>query len=149
MTRKKAFWREKRLVELSDSEWESLCDGCAKCCLNKLEDEDTGDIYYTRVACQLLDIKRCQCTDYANRCERVPDCIDLRQLPEDQYGWLPSTCAYRLVAEGKDLPHWHPLKTDQPQLLHKASASVRGRAIPESRADMDDLERYIVTWVHS
>lgn len=141
------FWKHKRLVDMSDDEWESLCDGCGKCCLNKLQDEDSGEIVYTRVACDLLDIKRGRCSDYEHRFDRVPDCIDLRQLDADNYHWLPATCAYRLVAEGQDLPDWHYLISGRPGLVHKASCSVRGRAIHERDIDPDELDLHIIRWV--
>lgn len=141
------FWQQKSLDQLSDKEWESLCDGCGKCCLNKLQDEDTGDIFYTRVACKLLDIKRGTCRDYPNRFDHVTDCIDLRNLSTDNFHWLPATCAYRLVAEGEDLPDWHHLKSGRPALVHKATCSVRGRAIPETEVDPNELENYIIRWV--
>jgi len=141
------FWREKSLGDLSDEEWEALCDGCGKCCLNKLLDEDTGEIHYTRVACQLLDIKRGTCRDYANRFEHVSDCVDLRTLSVDNFHWLPATCAYRLVAEGEDLPEWHHLKSGRKALVHKATCSVRGRAISEADIETDDLQEYIIHWV--
>ena len=142
------FWRSTPLAAMTDSQWESLCDGCGKCCLNKLEDEDTGDIHYTRVACQLLDLKTCRCTDYANRKTRVPDCLDLRELAADDFNWLPTTCAYRLLTEQKDLPDWHHLKTGRPGLVHKANCSVRGRAIHESAIDPDELEEHIIQWAN-
>lgn len=141
------FWLSKSLGDLSDPEWEALCDGCGKCCLNKLQDEDTGEIHYTRVACRLLDIKRGRCSDYDHRFEQVPDCLDLRQLEHDNYHWLPATCAYRLVAAGEDLPEWHHLKSGRPGLVHKATCSVRGRALPEDSVDPDSLEDHIIHWV--
>lgn len=147
MNRADAFWKHTSLSEMSDAQWESLCDGCGKCCLHKLEDEDTGQIYFTRVACQLLDIKSGRCSDYENRFNRVPDCLDLRTMARDEYRWLPATCAYRLVEAGEDLPDWHHLISGRPALVHKARCSVRGRAIPESRVNLDDLEDEIVRWV--
>lgn len=101
------FWRRKTLEQLSPQEWESLCDGCGLCCLQKLEDEDDNSVYYTRIACKLLDLDTCQCSDYPNRFAQVPDCIQLTPGKADQFKWLPSTCGYRLVSEGKDLPAWH------------------------------------------
>ncbi len=103
------FWKTKTLTEMSRDEWESLCDGCGRCCLNKLEDEDTGKFLYTRAACKLLDVKTCRCTDYPNRAARVPDCVTLTPENVGELGWLPQTCAYRLLDEGKSLPWWHPL----------------------------------------
>ena len=101
------FWIRKTLEHLDQEEWESLCDGCGLCCLQKLEDEDDNSVYYTRIACKLLDLKTCQCTDYPNRRASVPDCIQLTPGHADQFKWLPPTCGYRLVSERKDLPLWH------------------------------------------
>ena len=98
------FWKRKTLAQLDQDEWESLCDGCGLCCLQKLEDEDDGSVYYTRIACKLLDLKTCRCSDYANRRQHVPDCVQLTPAQADEFKWLPPTCAYRLVSEGKDLP---------------------------------------------
>ncbi len=138
------FWRRKTLAEMTRSEWESLCDGCAKCCLDKLEDEDTGEISYTEVACRLLDLGTCRCTDYANRTRFVPDCVVLTPRTVARLTWLPSTCAYRLISEGRDLEWWHPLVSGDPETVHRAGVSVRGRAVPEAVAG--DLEDHIVHW---
>jgi len=138
------FWKAKRLDEMTRDEWESLCDGCAKCCLAKLEDEDTGEIAYTNVACRLLDLGTCRCTKYPVRSKYVPDCITLTPGNIAELRWMPSTCAYRLIAEGKDLPSWHPLVSGDPDSVHKRGLSVRGRAVPED--DVLDLEDFIVGW---
>ncbi len=138
------FWKAKRLEELTRDEWESLCDGCAKCCLAKLEDEDTGEIAYTNVACRLLDLGTCRCTNYPERARFVPDCITLTPENVSQLRWMPSTCAYRLLAEGRDLPDWHPLVSGDPDSVHRVGISVRGRVVPERQAV--DLEDYVVTW---
>ncbi len=138
------FWRRKTLAEMTRSEWESLCDGCAKCCLDKLQDEDTGEISYTEVACRLLDLGTCRCTDYANRKRFVPDCVVLTPRTVARLTWLPSTCAYRLVSEGRDLEWWHPLVSGDPETVHRAGVSVRGRAVPEALAG--DLEDHVVHW---
>jgi uncharacterized cysteine cluster protein YcgN (CxxCxxCC family) len=130
------FWRRKALGEMTQTEWESLCDGCGRCCLNKLEDEDTGEIVFTRAACRLLDIHRCRCTRYESRLIEVPTCLDLRQGAAPWH-WLPTTCAYRLLAEGHDLPDWHPLITGRHDSVHEAGISVRHLAICET--DVDDL----------
>lgn len=139
------FWLSKSLSEMSHDEWESLCDGCGKCCLHKLEDEDTGEIFYTSVACRLLDIKTCRCKDYPMRMDRVPDCLDVKHIEESRLGWLPSTCAYRLLAEGKDLPSWHPLISGKPNSVREAGVSVAGFALPEGQAR--DLQDYVIGWI--
>ena len=125
------FWKTKTLAEMSTGEWESLCDGCAKCCLNKLKDADTGELFYTKVACILLDMEACRCTRYPERSRLVPDCVVLTSENVGELEWMPSTCAYRLVAEGKDLYWWHPLISGDPESVHKAGISIRGRAISE------------------
>ncbi|MEQ9144353.1 MAG: YcgN family cysteine cluster protein [Parvibaculaceae bacterium] len=140
------FWRTKSLTEMTRQEWESLCDGCAKCCLVKLEDEDTGELEYTDIACHLLDDETCQCGDYANRAEKVPDCVKLTPKNVGELSWMPSSCAYRLVAEGKDLPWWHPLVSGEEESVHLAGISVRGRVVSENDVPDDDLEGRIVTW---
>jgi uncharacterized cysteine cluster protein YcgN (CxxCxxCC family) len=137
------FWQSQSLAEMTLAQWESLCDGCGKCCLEKLEDEDTGEIVYTRVACALLDINRCQCRHYLQRTQWVADCVDLRDARFTQYHWLPNTCAYRLLAEGKPLPDWHPLLTGDPASVAAAGHSVAAFAehVFEVIEDWDD---YIV-----
>lgn len=142
------FWQEKSLAEMDRGEWESLCDGCAKCCLHKLQDayEEDAHVYYTDVACRLLDAETCHCRDYAHRLERVDDCIDLAHESFDDFHWLPSTCAYRLLAEGQELPSWHPLLTGDPNSVHAAGQSVRGRIVSESEVSDDELEDHIVVW---
>jgi uncharacterized cysteine cluster protein YcgN (CxxCxxCC family) len=136
------FWKTKTLAEMTPEEWESLCDGCGRCCLIKLEDEDTGELAYTRVACELLYLGACRCTDYDNRHERVPGCIRLTTSAVDELGWLPTTCAYRLVANGEGLAWWHPLVSNDPNTIHEAGVSVRDFAISEKRVKR--LEKYIV-----
>ena len=138
------FWKTKKLNEMSLDEWDSLCDGCAKCCLHKLEDQDTGDLSYTHVACRLLELGSCRCNNYAERTLMVPDCIELLPTNLSVLRWLPPTCAYRLINEGKDLYWWHPLVSGNAEDVHKAGISVRGRAISERQAG--DLEDYIVHW---
>ena len=138
------FWKSKRLDEMTPAEWESLCDGCARCCLIKLEDVDTGVIHYTDVACRLLDLGTCRCTDYANRRRRVPDCVRLDPANVAAFAWMPSTCAYRLIAEGKDLFDWHPLVSGDPDSVHRAGISVRGRCVTENR--VRDPREHIVEW---
>jgi uncharacterized cysteine cluster protein YcgN (CxxCxxCC family) len=138
------FWKRKALAQMSRAEWESLCDGCAKCCLYRLEDADSRRIYFTNVHCRLLDADTARCTDYANRSRRVPDCVTITPaVLEDPY-WLPSTCAYRLLAEGKDLPAWHPLRSGDSATVRRAGHSVSGRTVSEDTAD--ELEGHLVDW---
>lgn len=139
------FWKRKSLAEMSRNEWESLCDGCGKCCLIKVEYEDSGEVHPTSLACKLLDGQTCRCSDYPNRQKHVPDCIVLTAAMVDNLSWLPSTCAYRLIAEGRDLYWWHPLLSGDPETVHEAGISLRNRTISEDEAG-DDLERYIVDW---
>ncbi len=138
------FWRTKTLEEMSREEWEALCDGCARCCLIKLEDDETGEISCTDIACRLLDHATCRCTRYARRRALVPDCVDLTPKVVRGLTWLPSTCAYRLLAEGKDLHWWHPLVSGDPDTVRMAGVSVHGRIVPENRGD--DPEDRIVDW---
>lgn len=140
------FWREKSLDEMTDAEWESLCDGCARCCLNKLEDEDTGEIAWTDIACTLLDGEACRCRDYPNRAATVPECIRLTPAEVRSLSWLPPTCAYRLVEEGRDLYWWHPLLSGDPDTVHEAGISVRGRTVPEDEVPLERWEERIVSW---
>lgn len=128
------FWRRKRLHEMTRAEWESLCDGCGKCCLMKLEDEDSGEICATNIACRLLDTHSCQCTSYRTRRSIVPDCIRLSAANLSSFAWLPTTCAYRLLSEGEDLPDWHPLVSGDPETVHSAGISARGWTISENEA---------------
>jgi uncharacterized cysteine cluster protein YcgN (CxxCxxCC family) len=136
------FWKTKPLEEMTGTEWESLCDGCGKCCLSKLEDEDTGDIYFTSVGCRLFDAGACRCSDYENRQARVSDCVRLTPGNVRTIPWLPSTCAYRLVAEGQDLAWWHPLVSGDPDMIHRAGISVRGR-VTASENDLAEAEDYL------
>ena len=131
---------------MSDSEWEALCDGCGRCCLNKLEDEETGAIALTRVACTLLDGNTCRCRDYPNRQATVPECIQLTPRLADELLWLPSSCAYRLLAEGRDLPDWHPLVTGDPNSVHEAGISVRGWTLSEANIPVENWEDHIIAW---
>lgn len=141
------FWKRKTLEEMTRQEWESLCDGCARCCLYKLEDEETGEIYYTNVVCRLLDTYRCRCTAYSERQRLMPTCLVLNPETVRNLRWMPKTCAYRLLAEGSDLEWWHPLVSGDPNTVHKAGISVRYRTMAESEVDMDNLEDYIVDWL--
>jgi uncharacterized cysteine cluster protein YcgN (CxxCxxCC family) len=139
------FWETTPLTAMSPRQWESLCDGCAKCCLEKLEDEDTRRIVYTNVACRLLDRDSCRCADYANRSRIVSNCITLSPAVLEEPYWLPSTCAYRLVAEGKPLPSWHPLVSGDPLSVAEAGHSVSGRVISEEHAG--PLVQHLIEWV--
>lgn len=141
------FWRNTPLSEMTGAEWEALCDGCGRCCLIKLEDADTGEVAYTDVACQLLEIGACRCADYANRAGRVPGCLVLtpETLPAAA-AWMPPTCAYRRLHEGQDLPHWHPLITGRRESVREAGLSVAGRVLPEAQCAEEDLPDRIVDW---
>jgi uncharacterized protein len=137
------FWKTKSLSEMSRAEWESLCDGCGRCCLNKLEDEDTGEFLYTRAACKLLDIGTCRCTDYPNRHKKVADCVALTPQNVGSLGWLPGTCAYRLLAEGKSLPWWHPLVSGRQETVDEAGITIKEEAYSEEGLTVDDLVDHI------
>lgn len=138
------FWKRKTLDQLDQGEWESLCDGCGLCCLQKLEDEDDGSVYYTRIACKLLDLKTCKCTRYAERKQFVADCIQLTSGQADEFKWLPPTCGYRLVSEGKDLPLWHPLVSGDESAVHDAGISQSGRMLSETQVAEEDWEDYMI-----
>ena len=142
------FWKRKSLSEMSEREWESLCDGCGKCCLVKLEDaDDSSKTYFTDVGCKLLDGHSCRCTDYKNRAAQVSDCVKLTPRNIRRIVWLPPSCAYRLVAEGRDLYWWHPLVSGDPETVHIAGVSVRGRVGASEEAVRDEeLEDRIVAW---
>ncbi len=140
------FWKTKTLDAMTTEEWESLCDGCARCCLNKLEDWDTGEIVWTAIACELLDDESCRCSDYPNRTTRVPDCIPLDPDAVRSLTWLPASCAYRLVSEGRDLYWWHPLVSGDAETIHEAGISVTGRTVSEADIPVEEYEDFIVTW---
>lgn len=139
------FWETKTLAEMTTEEWESLCDNCGKCCLNKLEDEDSGEIYYTSVVCDLINLDTCLCNHYSERCTLVPECLDLKQHDFSEYTWLPSTCAYRLLSGGKQLPEWHPLITGNKESVKETGVAIGSYAMKES--DVDDLEDHIIEWL--
>lgn len=142
-----AFWETRNLAELDALEWEQLCDGCGRCCLLKLEDEESGAVAYTGVACHLLDIERVRCTDYARRRQKVADCVVLDATQAAALRWLPDTCAYRLVAEGRPLPAWHPLVSGDPRSVREAGMSIAGRVLSERHVHPAELEDHIVRWV--
>ena len=138
------FWQTKTLAQMSQAEWESLCDGCGRCCLVKLEDEETGDIALTDIACRLLDNQRCKCKQYDTRHEIVPDCVRLTPKNISQLKWMPKSCAYRLLAEGKDLAWWHPLISGNKETVHQAGISIQGKTVSEN--DNPQPEDRIVSW---
>ena len=140
-------WWERPLEELDGDQWEALCDGCAKCCLHKLEDADSREVFYTKVRCRYLDDANCRCTDYARRSILVPNCIHLEQGAIADLDWLPSTCAYRLRAAGQPLPDWHYLVSGSRETVHEAGVSIRGRAISDEYVHPDGYDEHIVTWV--
>ena len=141
------WWHEKPLAELSPHEWEALCDGCARCCLHKLEDEDDGKVYYTGVHCRQLDATSCRCSDYPNRSVLVPNCTRLEPGNVRGFDWLPATCAYRLRAQGERLADWHPLVSGSANSVHRAGISIRGRSISDEYVHPDGFEEHIVYWV--
>ncbi|MGB9364949.1 MAG: YcgN family cysteine cluster protein [Xanthobacteraceae bacterium] len=141
------FWKTKSLAEMTDAEWESLCDGCGRCCLVKLEDEDDGTIHFTDIGCRLLDGESCRCRDYKNRTARVDDCVRLTAENLSSLNWLPPTCAYRLLANGGELYWWHPLVSGDPETVHGAGISVRSRvAADEDALPEEKLADHIVAW---
>ncbi len=141
------FWKEKSLKEMTHEEWESLCDGCGKCCLQKLQDEETGQIYYTQLSCHLMDNDTARCTDYQNRLVRVPSCIKLTRERITEFEWLPFSCAYRRVYEGRGLADWHYLVCGDRNAVHRAGVSVAGRVIHNEGVLEEDWEEHIIHWV--
>ena len=140
------FWKTKQLNDMSISEWESLCDGCGKCCVLKLEDIDTGHIHYTDVGCKLLDCESCKCLNYTERKKLVPDCIVLTAEGLDALHWMPKSCAYRLINEGHNLPDWHPLVTSIANSTQLSGNSVSGQVVTESSVDETDMPNHIREW---
>lgn len=138
------FWKEKTLTEFTEEEWELICDGCGCCCLHKLQDEDTGDLYYTHVACKLLDISTCQCIQYSERFQIVPGCLKVTAYDEEVFSYLPNTCSYKLLHDGYDLPAWHHLVSGSRKSIHEEGISVQEKVLSENNIDMDDLEEYVM-----
>ena len=140
------FWKTTPLSDMSPDEWEALCDGCGKCCVIKLEDVDDGTIYYTDIGCKQLDTSSCRCKDYSNRKAIVPDCVILKPDSLDALPWMPTSCAYRLINEGQDLPRWHPLITGNAQSTHDAGQSVKDKIFTEGDIAEDDYPDHIKNW---
>jgi len=139
------FWKTIPLSEMSRKQWESLCDGCAKCCLQKLEDEDTREIHFTNIVCNQLDLYNCRCTCYMDRSVVVPTCVTLTPAELQDPYWLPSTCAYRLLAKGRDLPAWHPLVSGDRDTVESSGNSIKGKVVRES--DADEWEFHLIDWI--
>lgn len=144
MIAERPFWQHKTLDDMTRDEWESLCDGCGLCCMVRLEDEDTGDMVLTRLACKYLDLGSCSCKDYANRSQNVPSCTTLKPHLVKEFSWLPDTCAYRLIDEGRPLYPWHPLLTCDPESVHKAGISKRSILISEENIPEEAWEDYVI-----
>ena len=138
------FWATKVMEEMTHAEWESLCDGCGQCCLVKIEDEDSTDIFVTRLTCRMLDIGSCRCSDYENRHKKMHDCLAITPENVRELRWLPETCGYRRIAEGRDLPWWHPLVSEDPDTVHEAGISVRGFARSEKGIRESAIARFII-----
>jgi len=149
MTKKKPFWKTRKMEDMTRREWESLCDGCGRCCLHKLEHEDTRKIEFTSVACKLLNTESCRCSDYKNRQSKVPDCINLTIDLMPEMNCLPPTCAYVLIYKGKDLYWWHPLVSGDKNSVHEAGISVRGKVESEDGLTARQIARRIVAWPKS
>ena len=147
MNRTATYWNTTPLEQLSAEEWEFLCDGCGKCCLHKLQDDEADEVFYTRVACRLLDIKSGGCSDYVHRFSRVPDCMDVRKMTVAEMKWLPSSCAYRLRADSKPLPEWHHLISGHVYTAYKDPNRIRGRVVSETEVPDENLEDYIIRWI--
>lgn len=139
-----AFWVSKSLQDMTREEWESLCDGCARCCLHKLEDEDSGEVYYTEIHCRYMNTDNCRCTVYQERQKKVPTCVWLTPEQAEQFFWLPETCAYRLLAEGKPLFDWHPLISGDPNSVHQADISIAGKGISDDQVPEEDWQDHII-----
>lgn len=140
------FWEDLSLDEMSDEQWESLCDGCGRCCLQKLEDEDTQEVWFTRISCRQLNTQTGQCKDYAGRFRKVPDCLAVRPMSAEKIRWLPETCAYRKLAVGEPLESWHPLISGRPESVIEAGVSVAGQCVSEKNIPLADYFRYVIHW---
>lgn len=140
------FWKTKTLAEMNEAEWESLCDGCGRCCVISIEFEDTNEIAWTDISCRLFDTNTCRCSDYGNRKKRVRDCVKLTPENVGSLDWMPPTCAYRLLNDGKDLHWWHPLVSGDPETVHSAGASARGKTSPNKRHSIARLVDRITEW---
>ena len=142
-----SWWETTPLGEMSDDQWEALCDGCARCCMVKLEDEDTREVVYTDLVCRFLNLESARCTVYPQRHERVPDCVNFEAAEAQQFDWLPSSCAYRRLANGRGLAWWHPLVSGRRETVVEAGISVLGRVTSEDDVHEDDLELHVVRWI--
>ena len=138
------FWKTKSLAAMDREEWESLCDGCGRCCVHKFSDAQMGNVYYTDIACRLLDLEQCRCKSYPNRMRLVPNCAILDAENIKQFEWMPATCAYRLLATGRELKWWHPLVSGTPDTVHKAGISVRGKVVSEQDLDAQDWQEHVI-----
>lgn len=145
--RESQYWLSKRLTQMSDEEWEALCDGCGKCCLHKLIDDETDELYYTDVACKLLDTENVRCSDYHKRHQTVPDCLVFSAENIADLYWLPASCAYKTLYDGRQLEKWHPLISGDKQSVHRFKRSVKGRCVSEQNVAIDELEEHLVRWV--
>ena len=146
VTLRDRFWENIALDDLNDDEWEALCDGCGRCCLQKLEDEDSGEVHTTDVACSLLDTSNCRCQNYVNRQTIVPDCLNVRPLDADKLRWLPASCAYKRLAEGQKLAQWHPLISGDAQSVHDAGIGMAGRCVSEQLVPLHEWPLRLVDW---
>lgn len=144
MAKIERFWELIPFKELNEEQWESICDGCCQCCAHKLLDDETEEVFKTNVVCRYLDTDACQCSVYPERQKLVPDCIKITPDNSSELVWFPDTCGYKLLANNKPLPQWHPLETGDPNSVKKAGATVTGKVICESRVDEADLEEFIV-----
>lgn len=146
MKNEPSFWKKKTLEEMSHTEWEALCDRCGRCCLHKIENAESGKVYFTNVACRLFDFKTCQCSDYPHRSDVITDCFPLTPKMVREIHWLPRSCAYRRLTEGRGLAWWHPLVSGDPDTVRHAGFSICGKAFREDEVDLADLEDMVVDW---